>query len=43
MHFDTNIVIQHLPELARGFRLTLLLVLVSLALGTALGLIACLG
>jgi len=43
MHFDTNIVIQHLPELARGFRLTILLVLVSLALGTALGLIACLG
>jgi His/Glu/Gln/Arg/opine family amino acid ABC transporter permease subunit len=43
MHFDTNTIIQHLPELLRGVQLTILLVLVSLAIGTALGLVACLG
>jgi len=43
MHFDSHIVLQHLPELASGLRLTVLLVLVSLALGIAFGLLACCG
>jgi His/Glu/Gln/Arg/opine family amino acid ABC transporter permease subunit len=43
MHFDINAVVQHLPELLRGVRLTVLLVLVALATGTVLGMIACLG
>jgi len=43
MHFDSNTIIQYLPELLRGVQLTILLVLVSLAIGMVLGLVACLG
>ena len=43
MYFDTHVIIQHLPELLRGAQLTILLVLVSLAIGALLGLVACLG
>jgi His/Glu/Gln/Arg/opine family amino acid ABC transporter permease subunit len=43
MHFDTRVIIEHLPELLHGVRLTILLVLASLAIGSVLGLVACLG
>ena len=43
MHFDTHVIIEHLPELLHGVRLTILLVLASLAIGSVLGLVACLG
>ncbi|HLI11582.1 MAG TPA: amino acid ABC transporter permease [Alphaproteobacteria bacterium] len=43
MHFDTAIVLRHIPELARGFELTVLLVLVSLVIGVGLGAVACTG
>ncbi len=43
MHFDTNTIVQHLPELLHGVQFTILLVLLSLAIGAALGLVACLG
>ncbi|HLX28023.1 MAG TPA: amino acid ABC transporter permease [Casimicrobiaceae bacterium] len=43
MHFDTTVIVRHLPELLSGLRLTLLLVLVALAAGIVLGMIACLG
>ena len=43
MHFDTTVIVRHLPELFAGVKVTVLLVLVSLAAGTVLGMIACLG
>ena len=43
MHFDTRTITQHLPELLQGVRLTVILVLLSLALGIVLGLVACFG
>ncbi len=43
MHFDTHVIVEHLPELLHGVRFTILLVLFSLAIGTILGLVACLG
>lgn len=43
MHFDTHTIIRHLPELLQGVKLTMLLVLISLAIGAVLGLVACLG
>ena len=43
MHFDTTVIVRNLPELLAGVKLTVLLVLVSLGAGIALGMIACLG
>ncbi|HZS82939.1 MAG TPA: amino acid ABC transporter permease [Stellaceae bacterium] len=43
MHFDTSVIAQNLPLLARGLELTLLLVAASLILGTAFGALACVG
>lgn len=43
MHFDTSIILYHLPQLWSGFQLTVLLVVVSLAIGTVIGMIACFG
>ena len=43
MQFDTHTITAHLPELLGGVKVTILLVLTSLAFGTGLGLVACLG
>jgi His/Glu/Gln/Arg/opine family amino acid ABC transporter permease subunit len=43
MHFDTGIVLSHLPELWSGLELTVLLVVLSLPLGAGFGMLACLG
>jgi His/Glu/Gln/Arg/opine family amino acid ABC transporter permease subunit len=43
MQFDTGVIIQHLPDLARGLQLTVLLVVVSLGIGALLGLVGCFG
>jgi His/Glu/Gln/Arg/opine family amino acid ABC transporter permease subunit len=43
MSFDTTVILQHLPELWAGLRLTLLLVLVSFGVGAGLGLVGCIG
>jgi His/Glu/Gln/Arg/opine family amino acid ABC transporter permease subunit len=42
-HFDTTVIVRHLPELFAGVELTVLLVVVSLGVGTVLGMIACIG
>jgi His/Glu/Gln/Arg/opine family amino acid ABC transporter permease subunit len=43
MRFDSGIILHHLPQLFSGFEMTVLLVVLSLALGTLLGFAACLG
>ncbi|HEV2547991.1 MAG TPA: amino acid ABC transporter permease [Stellaceae bacterium] len=43
MGFDGGIILRHLPELSAGLRLTLLLAVVALLVGTALGFFGCLG
>lgn len=43
MHFDTGVVIRHLPQLWSGFELTVLLVVSSLVIGVFLGAVACFG
>jgi len=43
MHFDTGIILAHLPELWSGLELTVLLVVLSLLLGAGFGMLACLG
>jgi His/Glu/Gln/Arg/opine family amino acid ABC transporter permease subunit len=43
MSFDTRVVLQHMPELWEGLRVAVVLILVSAAIGTAIGFVACLG
>ena len=43
MHFDTTVIVRNLPALLAGAKLTVLLVLVSLAIGMVFGMIACAG
>ena len=43
MSFDTRVVLQHMPELWEGLRVAVVLILVSTAIATAIGFVACLG